>query len=89
VIAPIAPKLPVDATKSIDAQHEKVAKAAKEFESILTRQILQSAKIGGEKAGGYGSMAVDALADGIAKGGGLGLAPLIERALSEAAHEKK
>jgi Rod binding domain-containing protein len=58
-----------------------IHKAATEFESIFVRQLLTAAKIGGAKGGGYGSMAVDALASGIQSGGGMGLAGAIEKAL--------
>ncbi len=74
------------ANASKEAGKSPVSKVAKDFESIFLRQILTTAKIGGsEKGGGYGGMAVDALADSISKGGGLGLARQIEQAL--AAHQ--
>jgi len=58
-----------------------------EFETAFLHQVLQAAKIGGQKMEhGYGAMAVDALAGGIQAGGGLGLARAIERAL-ERQHE--
>jgi Rod binding domain-containing protein len=62
-----------------------IHKAASEFESIFVRQLLTAAKIGGSKGGGYGSMAVDALASGIQTGGGIGLAGAIEKSL-DASH---
>lgn len=60
----------------------KVAKAAHEFESILVKQLLSAAKVGGANPSGYADMAVDALATGVEKAGGLGLARRIEEALS-------
>jgi Rod binding domain-containing protein len=63
----------------------KLRNAANEFESILVKQLLKSAKLGGsgdaEKANGYGDMAVDAMASAVEKGGGLGLAKRIEQAI--------
>jgi Rod binding domain-containing protein len=71
------------------AKDAALKRAAEEFEGVLLRQILQTAKIGG-KGGekGYGAMAVDALATGLQAGGGLGLARAIEQALSSAQHPK-
>jgi Rod binding domain-containing protein len=61
----------------------KIQEAAREFESMFVRQILSAAKVGGDhqESQGYEGMVVDALATGIAKGGGLGLAREIEDAL--------
>jgi Rod binding domain-containing protein len=75
-----------DASKAAahDPRVEKLRHAATEFESILVKQLLKAAKIGGagaEKANGYADMAVDALASGIEGGGGLGLARRIEEAI--------
>jgi Rod binding domain-containing protein len=67
---------------------EKALKAAGEFEAMMLRHMLESlqktAHIGSSKSqsnSAYQSMAVDALADGIQRGGGLGLADLIARTL--------
>jgi Rod binding domain-containing protein len=66
-----------------DARTEKLEKAAGEFESLFVKQLLKEAKIGGDqKSGGYADMAVDALATGIQRGGGLGLAKRIEQAMT-------
>ena len=74
---------PTSAPKDVRA--EKLQKAAAEFEAIFVKQLLKEAKIGGEqKSGGYGDMAVDALADGVERGGGLGLARQIEKSLAAA-----
>jgi Rod binding domain-containing protein len=63
-------------------------KAAKEFESLLLRHMLESmqktAHVGKSDSranSGYQSMAVEALADGIERGGGLGLSDLIAKTL--------
>jgi hypothetical protein len=70
-----------------DAKTAKLEKAAGEFEQIFVKQLLKEAKVGGaQKEGGYGDMAIDALASGVQKGGGLGLAKQIEAAL--AAHHQ-
>jgi Rod binding domain-containing protein len=61
----------------------KIQEVAREFESMIVGQILSAAKVGGahQESQGYDGMVVDALATGIAKGGGLGLAREIEDAL--------
>jgi Rod binding domain-containing protein len=66
---------------------EKALKAARDFESMLLRHMLESlqksAELGGKKHtnSAYQSMAVEALADGIESGGGLGLADLVAKTL--------
>ena len=66
---------------------EKALKSAREFESMLLRHMLESmqktAELGGKKHtdSAYQSMAVEALADGIEHGGGLGLADLVAHTL--------
>jgi len=83
-IAPVSAS-PASAPASTD-RAEKLRHAAHDFESLLVKQLLTTAKITGEgKAGGYGDMAVDALATGIEKAGGLGLANRIAAALSPGA----
>ncbi|HXN32858.1 MAG TPA: hypothetical protein VN894_13395 [Polyangiaceae bacterium] len=87
-IAPVVPPTPVAKTPP-DPRIEKLRHAAGEFESLLVKQLLKAAKIGGaggdEKASGYGDMAVDALASSIERGGGLGLAHRIEQAIAHGA----
>jgi len=80
--APVADKAP----------SEKALKAAREFESLLLRHVLESmqktASVGkSEKSSSsaYQSMAVEALADGVTRGGGLGLADLIAKTLESEA----
>jgi Rod binding domain-containing protein len=61
---------------------------AREFEAVLVRQVLTAAKAAGENSGSqYGGMAIDALADGIMHGGGLGLARTLELSLSDTARK--
>ncbi|HZU82667.1 MAG TPA: hypothetical protein VE987_07115 [Polyangiaceae bacterium] len=68
-----------------DARADKVHHAAAEFESMLVKQLLKAARVGGaagsEKTSAYGDMAVDALASAVERGGGLGLARRIEQTL--------
>ena len=70
------------------AVNEKALKAAREFESMLLRHVLESMQkashVGGSESKSstaYQSMAVEALADGVERGGGLGLADLIAKTL--------
>lgn len=82
--SPVSPLggMPTLQAPSAEARRsEKVVQAAHDFESVLVRQLLKATKMGGDSKGGYGDMAVDALADGIEKGGGLGLAQCIQKAL--------
>jgi len=68
--------------------NEKALKAAREFESMLLKHVLESMQkashLGGSESkssSAYQSMAVEALADGVERGGGLGLADLIAKTL--------
>lgn len=67
---------------------QQVQAAAGQFEAILLRQFLQDSvgklmNPGGSDAGGgmYGFMLTDVIANQLAGGGGLGLAPIIARQL--------
>lgn len=90
-IAPNAPASVAETKLSEAAAHvekkdttdPKIAHVASQFEEVFLRQLLAASKIGGkDEGGGYGSMAVDALASGISRGGGFGIAKQIEAALS-------
>ena len=59
-----------------------IHKVSKEFEKLMLHEMLEAAKVGGEDSGGYHGMIVDALTDGVASAGGLGLARQIEEVLS-------
>jgi Rod binding domain-containing protein len=62
----------------------KLHDAARDFESLFVKQLLTAANIGGgSKEDGYTDMAVDGLAAGIERGGGLGLARRIEESLTK------
>jgi murein DD-endopeptidase MepM/ murein hydrolase activator NlpD len=65
--------------------------AARALEATLLRQLITSSGAfkGGEAAGGklQAEMFVEALADAVAKGGGIGLAGMIQRSLGEAPEE--
>ena len=74
---------------------EKAIKAAKQFESMMLEHMLEAmqktAQLGGKdhQNTAYMSMATEALADGIERGGGLGLADLVAHSLqSELAAQK-
>jgi Rod binding domain-containing protein len=67
----------------------RAGKVGREFEAILLRQMLASAKVCGAKAeAGYASLATEALADAIAEAGGLGLGRALEAQLSAGTGEK-
>jgi Rod binding domain-containing protein len=81
-----APTPVTTAATASSARDSKVHKAAQDFEAMFVREILRAAKVTGhDKPNGYDSMAVDAIASSVTKGGGLGLAREIEAALSHAA----
>jgi Rod binding domain-containing protein len=68
----------------------KIRQAARQFEAVLVRQMLNSAGFGGEgKEGAYAGMIVDALADGVTAGRGLGLAQKVADALARASHGQR
>jgi Rod binding domain-containing protein len=87
-MSPIAPGLPVSPLAGPDrasaptvkkTSGADLKKAAGEFESVLIRQILQAAHLGGKSQGAsHGDMIVDSLSKAIAAGGGLGLSRVIE-----------
>jgi flagellar protein FlgJ len=87
--AALAQAKATDASKQApNARSAETVKAAREFEALLLRRVLESlqktTKIGGGESHAntaYQSMAVDALADGISRAGGLGLADLIAKTL--------
>lgn len=63
-------------------EKKKAADAAKGFEEIFLRQLLSAVKTG--KQSGYGGMATEALASGLSRAGGIGLAEQIEKSLAAA-----
>jgi Rod binding domain-containing protein len=76
------PRVAAGAARVAPKDHA-LARAASEMETVFVRHLLEASKIGGPSGEtGYGSMAVDALATGIERGGGLGLARAIEASLS-------
>jgi Rod binding domain-containing protein len=68
-------------------RHEEVAKAARELEAVFVRSLLAATPLAG-KGDAYGGMAVDALAQAITAGRGVGLGALIERAIEAADHRE-
>jgi Rod binding domain-containing protein len=77
--------VPSAEAKKKDALHH----AAKDFESILMKQLLTSAHVLGKQKGGYGDMAMDALSKGISDGGGIGLAKSLEDSVRAAERASK
>jgi len=78
----------------VDPKIAKLEEAARQFEAIFVRQLLKTAKFGGKSAqSGHGQMAVDAMANSICDGGGLGLSShirdvMLKAHLAKAASEK-
>jgi Rod binding domain-containing protein len=73
------PNATAGGAKATDAT-QGIKHFAQEFERMLLLQMLRSSKVCGDEKG-YGSMMVDSLADGVMKGGGLGLSEVIVRSL--------
>ena len=62
----------------------ELLEAARQFEAVFVRQMLQSAGMAGmDTDSGYGAMALDSLAKTITEGDGIGLGRLIESMLRE------
>lgn len=76
--SPTAPTAPTGVARAAESDLHRVAS---EFEAMLLRQLLHTAKMGGA-AGSYGDMAVDALATGISQAGGIGLTRQLEAVLA-------
>lgn len=76
----------LDGLKSVDGK-VSTADAARQFEAILLRQMVDESmgKMFSRGPGGhvYGYMITDALAEGISRAGGLGLGRVIEAQLTE------
>lgn len=98
-IAPIpgTPVEPSTALATSNVRHagkpedpRSTARVAKDFEAVFIHQILQSSHALGKNDGtGYAGMALDALANGISEGGGLGLAKAIQHVLDQAQAAEK
>lgn len=87
-ISPLSPHAALQPASDANKNAAKLRHAATEFESILVKQLLKAAKLGGgegDKGNGYADMTVDALASAVERGGGLGLAHRIEQAIGHAA----
>jgi Rod binding domain-containing protein len=84
-MTPIAPVTHTTVGEKVSARELRIERAAMEFEAILLRRMLagleRTTHVGGAPTLGgaaqYGSMIVEALADALARAGGLGLAQLI------------
>lgn len=57
---------------------DAIDRAAKEFESIFVRQLLEASHVG-KSSGPYASLTIDAISKALEDGGGLGLAATIAR----------
>jgi Rod binding domain-containing protein len=75
--------------KGARTKKDETLEAARQFEALMLKHVLASLEkttsIGGSRKSGangtYQSMVVDALADGLAQAGGLGLSDLIAKML--------
>lgn len=89
--AALAAQLTEEKSPGLQNDPATIKKAASQFEAIIIRQLLapsiepiMSGGVGGDSAGGsiYGYMLTDSLADNLSKGGGLGLARMLEKQFS-------
>ncbi|HTQ03407.1 MAG TPA: hypothetical protein VMI54_06105 [Polyangiaceae bacterium] len=85
--SPAAQPTDAAAPKAPSKVDEQAMKAAKQFESMMLTHMLEAmqktAELGGKdhQNSAYMSMATEALADGLERGGGLGLADLVAHSL--------
>ena len=90
ITAPTQGPMAVAANESPDKNERALHKEAKELESVFLRKLLEESKVGqGAESSGYASMGVDALANAISDAGGLGLAKMIEHAITAKTHRAK
>lgn len=96
-VSAISPTHPVVATEAAAAaaptvapkDDAKIREVSKQFEALLVRQMLTAANVAGkEKDSVYGGMIVNAMADGVTAGRGLGLADRIAESLAREAHRR-
>jgi Rod binding domain-containing protein len=80
-IRPVGPATAPETAAPTRAAPSDLHRVASEFEAMLLRQLLHTAKMG-SAAGSYGDMAVDALATGISEAGGIGLTRQLEAVLA-------
>src|SRR6476660_8510040 len=83
---PAAPAAPDPQHARTRAQDQKTTAAARQFEGLLLQQVLKALwetapGLSGPSAGMYQQMFQGPLADHLAAGGGIGLRPMLERAL--------
>ncbi|HHH30124.1 MAG TPA: hypothetical protein ENK57_17515 [Polyangiaceae bacterium] len=67
-----------------DAQ---LVRASQQFEEVFVRQILESTNLAKSVGNGYGDMVVDAFAQAVTSGDGLGFGDQIARMLARAHHQ--
>ncbi|MBX3186771.1 MAG: hypothetical protein KF819_07135 [Labilithrix sp.] len=81
---PLSPAAPPSTNGAGDAARSRALEsAAREFEAIFVRSLLEQSPIAG-KGDAYGGMAVDAMATSVTAGRGLGLGELIRRTIEGA-----
>ena len=76
----------VTAPTAEDKKTADLKKAATGFETLLVKQMLATAKVAGK--GEYSDMGVDAMANAVTQGGGLGLTGAIEKAIGHHEHQQ-
>jgi Rod binding domain-containing protein len=83
-MSPIASVSAVDRTPETDPDQIRLTKAARELEGVFLTHMLKNlektSRIDGGRGGGasaYGTMVVEAMANAVSAGGGIGLAEVI------------
>jgi len=78
---------PVDSESAQGPDSDKTGEVSRQFEAILMRQILSESMKpllqGGASGQVYGYLVTDTLADSMSKGGGLGLANILQAQLTK------
>jgi Rod binding domain-containing protein len=87
-MAPVANRLTVDRAppQAAAPPDAELVRASRQFEEVFVRQILESTNLAQAGGKGYGDMVVDAFAQAITSGEGLGFGDQIARMLAEAHH---
>jgi len=64
-----------------------LVRAARQFEEIFVRQVLETTNLAKSGGNGYGDMVVDAFSQAVTSGDGLGFGDQIARMLARAHHQ--
>lgn len=85
---PAQPASPPATSATDKAKHDRaLEEAARQFEGIFVRSLLKESPLAG-KGDAYGDIAVNAMAEAVTQGKGLGLADVIRHAVDRLDHTR-